>query len=215
MTKIKAVLWDNDNTLVPTAENHFRKHQHVARAYGIILDDSHRGRIAANNGQQNWQWLSSELTLNAPEDSYLAEIDLVYQKLCGDLPLNPGIREAIDQLKDQKIPQGIMSNARKDSLLISVKAHHLDKEMVFVWGKEDYEGRKNEAATYKAAVETLNFPPDNILFLDDDAHCVEAAYKAGLAAVHVGNGPNPQTPSESFANLKDTGAIPDFLRSLI
>lgn len=215
MTKIKAVLWDNDNTLVPTAENHFRKHQQVAKIHGVVLDDSHRGRIAANNGRQNWQWLSSELALNAPEDSYLAEIDLVYQKLCDDLPLNPGIREAIDLVKDQKILQCIMSNARRDSLLISVKAHDLDKEMAFVWGKEDYVGRKNEPATYKAATEALNLLPEDILFFDDDPHCVEAAFKAGISAVHVGNGPNPQIPAESFANLEDTGEIPDFLRSLI
>lgn len=218
---IKAVIWDNDNTLVATAEGHFQKHQQTASKYGIDLTDSHRPVIAKNNGSQNWEWLKKDFGLDADKDTYLKAIDLFFMEYCKNIPLNSNIKESIDLLKDRKIPQVIMSNARRDSLKISTSTHHLEDVMLFIWGKEDYVGRKDTPETYKSVFEAICemigevTSSQDIVFFDDDAHVIEAAHTFGLTAIHVGNGPNPQAPKMSAKNLPGTSAIPEYLKSLL
>ena len=219
--EIKYVIWDNDNTLVPTAENHFHKHVSVAGKYGVDLNDTHRLRIAANNGRQNWEWLSKEMGLNVPLETYLEEIDLVFMECAKNTPLKPGIAESLDLLKDHKIPQCIMSNSRVNSLNISVKTHRFEKYMTLIWGKEDYEGRKNTPSPYfqiKTALEKKfndSIDMSSIIFFDDDPACIEAAYDTGIKAVHIGDGPDPQKPERGFKNLDTTSEISALLQELI
>ena len=89
--------------------------------------------------------------------------------------------------------------------------------MNVIWGKEDYEGRKNTSEPYFQILTKIQeeigqyIDFDSILFFDDDADCIDAARKTGLRAVHIGNGPNQKLPEKSFHNLASTKEIPDFL----
>jgi len=45
MTVILCVFWDSDNTLVDTAEHHWRKHYETLKMLGIHLGDDYRKKI--------------------------------------------------------------------------------------------------------------------------------------------------------------------------
>ena len=69
---IKFVFWDSDNTLVETAEHHWRKHFEILKAHDIALGDQYRERVYTNNGSQNWNWMKEELGLKLDEKTYLS-----------------------------------------------------------------------------------------------------------------------------------------------
>lgn len=231
--EIKIIIWDNDNTLVATAENHFQKHLITAKKYNITLDDDHRPIIAANNGKQNWQWLRDDFGLTADQDTYLSEIDACYKENAAKLKPNPGIIEAIAFCRDQMMSQIIFSNSRRDSLMISVEANGFESDMSLIWGKEDYQGRKYTAQPYEMLLDHLKdqlkkpaLSFENMIFFDDDAKCIEAALALGICAIHIGNGPNPEAPDSAcyaFADkgcnappaLASTAHIIDLLKDLI
>ena len=196
MSKISCVIWDNDNTLVPTAEYHFRKHKEIAARYGITLGDDHRLKIAANNGRQNWEWLHDEMGLYAPRQQYLQEIDEWYEANVSEVEVPPEIRKTIIELKALEIPQAIFSNARRSSLNITVQQNDLARYMTLVWGKEDYDGRKNTPQPYKQLQSELekrlgmSLALKTMLFIDDDAACIDSAAKAGMKTAHYLNGPD-------------------------
>ena len=72
---IHFVFWDIDNTLVNTAEHHWRKHFETLKSHNIDLDEKYRKTIYENNGMQNWEWISKELGLTIPREKYLDQID--------------------------------------------------------------------------------------------------------------------------------------------
>lgn len=203
---ILAVLWDHDNTLLPTADLHYQKHKKTCAKYGIDIADKDKERIAACNGFQNWQWLKNERGLALEKDKYLKEIDLLYEKQIPDLELNLGIREALQWFKDRRIAQFILTNARKKSVESSVKAHNLEEFISQIWAKEDYQGSKTQAQTYLDILEQIKqsghdiCATSQIMFLDDNADCINAAKKAGCIAIQILTGPD--TPCASHYTLK-------------
>ncbi len=77
---IQAVFWDYDNTILVTADAHWRKHERILAKHGIELNPIYKKRIYENNGSQNWKWMREELNLKIPEDAYLEMIDREFQK---------------------------------------------------------------------------------------------------------------------------------------
>ena len=220
---IRLVIWDHDNTLIPTAELHFKKHDVELRKHGIILSSEDYPRIAKNNGRQNWQWLSEERGLSLPLETYLKNIDTHYSAEIGKISFNPGILESITLLNKHGMKQGIVSNARRSSLMSSVKAHHLDQTMDFIWGKEDYDGRKDTHSTYPKILNALpehtqgniQAKPENTLFFDDDPDCITAAQQAGIQAVRVLLGPLSTPATIPGKNQTETHNIPNLLKNII
>lgn len=220
-TNFHTIIWDHDNTLVDTAKYHFNKHVLVCKRYGITITKDLLPLISAQNGLENWRWLTENHGLQVEQDEYLYEIDHVYTELLHKANLNPGIREAVTFLKAQKVRQCILSNARRRSLLISVQRHRMKNFAQIIWGNEDYKGHKYTIYPYEDMIRHLSqcvgkkIEPSEVLFFDDDGHAVEAATKSGLSAVHVAGGPINYVPHTFFARLEDTAAIPAFLRKCL
>lgn len=186
---IQAVFWDYDNTIISTAEAHWKKHKTVLARHGIELNESFRKRIYENNGNQNWAWLKSELGLTVPENEYLAEIDLEFQKHMIDLETRSGVTELFNLIGKLGIPQAIITNARKNSAKPVLDAKHITSRMKFILFKEDYDGRKPEPTPYMRGFEKMEtilgkkIDPKKCLVIEDDPNGVESAHKAGSIVI--------------------------------
>lgn len=190
MTKILYVFWDSDNTLVNTAEHHWRKHFETLKTHDIDLGDEHRQRIYENNGMQNWQWISEELGLTLSQEDYLNQIDQWYFDHIEDIEVRAGVLDAIRYFDDNDILQGVVSNGRKRSVMAALDAKDLARHFKFILCKEDYEGRKPDPAPYLMAktkmeeIEGDKIDPAACLVIEDDPLGVEAGKAAGMAVLH-------------------------------
>lgn len=190
MTKIQAVFWDYDNTILETAEAHWNKHKVCLARHDIDLDEQYRQRIYHNNGNQNYDWISTELGLSVPREDYLKEIDTEFQKHMISYPIRPGIEQAFKYFEDLNIPQAIVTNARTASAKPVLDAKAINPRMQFTLYKEDYEGRKPEPTPYLNALDKMSqatgkkIEAKNCLAIEDDPKGVASAIAAGITTIH-------------------------------
>lgn len=188
--QVQYVFWDSDNTLVETAEHHWRKHVETLKNYNIILDKKYRQKIYENNGIQNWEWISEELGLTVPQADYLDQIDAWYFDHIDEIKIRDGVLDAIKYFKENNIPQAVVSNGRRRSVMSSLEAKDLVQNFKFILCKEDYEGRKPDPAPYLHAlkkmeeIEGQSINPANCLVVEDDPLGVQSGEAAGMAVLH-------------------------------
>lgn len=188
--KIQALFWDYDNTILETAEAHWNKHAFVLANHGIILNEEFKQKIYENNGSQNWQWIKNELGLKLKEKEYLKVIDAEFQQHMLQLKMRPGIEHLIDLIAAHRIPQAIITNARRDSAEPVLHQKKILSKMNFILYKEDYEGRKPEPTPYLKGFQTMEkiigepLIPCRCIAVEDDPKGVESASKAGAIVVH-------------------------------
>lgn len=189
MTKIRYVFWDSDNTLVQTARHHWHKHFETLKSLGIHLGDEWAERIYTNNGAQNWEWLSGELGLALDKDDYLNRIDHWYFAHMSDIGVRDGVLDAIQLFKEAGCRQAVVSNGRQRSVMAALTAKDMVKHFDFILCKEDYQGRKPEAAPYLAAKTRMQqitgdiIDPQSCLVIEDDPKGVESGIAAGMVVI--------------------------------
>lgn len=203
----KYVFWDSDNTLVNTAGHHWRKHFETLASLGIALSDEHRTRIYTNNGAQNWEWITTELGLQMELQDYLDAIDGWYFDHIGEIDIRPGIPEAIVLFKEHNIPQAVVSNGRKRSVMAALEAKDLIRHFEFILCKEDYEGRKPDPAPYLTALTKMNeqkgtdIEPSDCLVIEDDPKGVESGRAAGMQVIH--RPPDDENTAALFNSIRN------------
>jgi HAD superfamily hydrolase (TIGR01509 family) len=200
MDKIKYVFWDSDNTLVDTAAHHWRKHAETLKSLGIALDEQYRRRVYENNGAQNWQWMTEELGLSLAQDDYLDRIDRWYISHIGEIAMRSGITEALAHFKAAGLPQAVVSNGRRRSVMAALEAKELAPYFEFILCKEDYEGRKPDPAPYLTALARMEerkgftIDPATCLVVEDDPLGVQAGKAAGMQVIHRAMGDDRALP---------------------
>lgn len=190
MTTIQYVFWDSDNTLVNTAEHHWRKHVETLKTLNIDLDDKYRTRIYENNGKQNWAWLSDELSLNLSCKDYLNKIDSWYFDHIDEIEIRSGVIDAIKKFEEDDIPQAVISNGRRKSVMAALEEKNLTRHFKFILCNEDYEGRKPSPIPYQTALKKMSvldnkkINPQSCLVIEDDPLGVESGKAAGMIVLH-------------------------------
>lgn len=186
----KYIFWDSDNTLTDNGELHWLKHLNTAARYGVQLTDAQRNRIYHNNGAQNWQWLHDELGLDVAQATYLSEIDGWYADHVASINLRPGVAAALALFEAAGCTQCVVSNGRRNSVMLALEVKNLLPHFAFVMCKEDYDGRKPDPAPYLAARARMDgligaaIDPRTCLAIEDDPLGVTSAHKAGIPVIH-------------------------------
>jgi HAD superfamily hydrolase (TIGR01509 family) len=211
---IRYVFWDSDNTLFENEPFHWRKHVETLASHGITLDEKFRSRVYHNNGRQNWEWLTAQMGLDVPCEQYLDEIDRWYGVHAGDIPLRPGIAEALSLFEKSGCTQCVVSNGRRSSVMLSITAKNLAPRFAFILCKEDYEGRKPAPSPYLAAIKRMEeisggpIDRQECLAVEDDPLGVTAAARAGIKVIHRRLHEDDPAAPEAFASVFTAG---DFL----
>lgn len=190
MTQIHFAFWDSDNTLVETAEHHWRKHVEVLKTHNIALNEKYRQWIYENNGVQNWTWMHAELGLKENQEDYLSQIDAWYFDHIQEIKIRSGVINALENFKRNGVLQAVVSNGRRRSVMAALEAKDLVKYFEFILCKENYEGRKPAPAPYLAALNKMqeqtgeDINPANCLVIEDDPLGVQAGEAAGMNVFH-------------------------------
>jgi HAD superfamily hydrolase (TIGR01509 family) len=186
---------------VKTYDHHWNKHFETLKNHGIILGEEYKERIYTNNGAQNWEWLTAELGLKIDKDAYLDSIDGWYYRNIASIEVREGIAEALDHFTGKNYPMCVVSNGRRRSVIAALEAKSLTPHFKFILCKEDYQGRKPEAAPYLAAKTKMQqivgytIDPKECLVIEDDPKGVESGLAAGMLVI---DRPISDTDTESF-----------------
>lgn len=217
---LRFVFWDCDNTLLANAGMHWLKHKETLARYGIDLPEEFRKPIFLNNGQQNWEWLTQNLGLKVPMDTYLAEIDAWYHAHIHELPLRPGVSWALQYFKDNGIQQCVVTNARRASVEPMLVTQKISDYFEFIVCKEDYTGRKPDPMPYLTAIEKMEIltgqkiNKSECLAIEDDPAGVTAAHRAGITVIQRRYQHDDPMSPEAHVSVYDEDDFVKEIRSL-
>lgn len=191
MSKIKAIFWDCDGTITHSEDSFLKACRRVFRDYGIKITDKF---FVEENFINNISVF--ELMKRAGYDD--AEIlkarekrNVVYAEILKkEVAFAEGVQETLEYLKN-KVTMGIVSNAYREHLDITMDELSLHNYFNFALSQEDVKRSKPDPESYILAVKKSAFAPGQCVAVEDNLRGVTAAKNAGIRCFLI---PNRLTP---------------------
>jgi HAD superfamily hydrolase (TIGR01509 family) len=187
LSKVRAVLWDMDGTLIDSEEFHWMSWRETMANEGIPIT---REQFLASFGQRDDsiipRWLGVASTPERVETISSAKEEL-YRDLIrkhGMKPL-PGVRTWLHRLHEAGWLQAIASAAPRpniDVVLEALSATHLFQSIV---SADDVHHGKPDPEVYLIAASRLGAPPARSIVVEDAAAGVEGARRAGMRSIGI------------------------------
>ena len=213
----KAIIFDLDGVIVDTAKYHYLAWRELAIRLGFDFTEAQNEQlkgvsrvrsleILLNIGNVQLEEVQKTKLLiekNAQYLEYIAEMD--------HKEILPGIDDVLHYLKLNKIPFSLGS-ASKNARLILETLDLLDLFDAIVDGN-DVSTAKPDPEVFLLAAQKLGVEPDNCIVIEDAQAGVEAANKANMISVGIGD---KEILKEADYVLNSTAELTiDFLQKLI
>lgn len=179
----KAVLLDHDGTTVNTEPEWAVAKRAVAADYGQdwTTEDDHAG--LGQTVQFSAQMMADRGATDDVQDITDRIGAKVVEAIRDDVPLIPGIPELLEQLRQERIPAALVTNALAS--VVATTAAALTENIRAVVSREDVEHPKPAAEPYQMAAERLMCAPEDCIALEDSQAGAQSAVAAGMPVILV------------------------------
>jgi HAD superfamily hydrolase (TIGR01509 family) len=206
-SRLKAVLFDHDGTLVDSEAVHHALWNQVLQPYGVqipldVYMQHYSGVPALANGEdvrQRYQLATSAEALAAAKNS-AAETYLQTHAF----PLMPGVRESLARVNAAALRKGVVTGARRFAIAATLRSHALAHEFETVVSADDVVHSKPAPDCYWLALQHMGLQAAEAVAFEDTEHGVASAVAAGLACVAI---PTPMSAAQNFSAA--TVVLPD------
>jgi HAD superfamily hydrolase (TIGR01509 family) len=210
-----AVLWDLDGTLVDSGDYHWQSWRDTLAAENIGLTYE---QFLASFGQKNDRILRGWLGADAAADRIERIADAKeaeYRRLAreGGLAPLPGAADWVARLKREGWRQAIASSAPRLNVEVMLEACGLAPFFDAIVSAEDVTAGKPDPQVFQTAAARLHASADRCIVVEDAAVGIEAARRAGMRSIGVGQGAAlnadvavrslTDLPLDAFARLLD------------
>lgn len=187
----KGAIFDLDGVIVDTAKYHFLAWKRLAQELGFDFTQAHNERLKGVSRMRSLEILLEIGGLTVDEETKLKLAEkknnwyVDYIKVMDETEILPGARDYILQLKQKGI--GIaLGSASKNAALILNNLKIMDLFDGIIDGNKVSKAKPDPEVFLLAAQELGQAPADCIVFEDAEAG-VEAAKRAGMKVVGIGN----------------------------
>lgn len=183
-----AVLWDMDGVLVDTSPFHFSAWKQVMSQYGIELNQN---SFKAIFGLKN-EVIIQEFFNKEKNDAALAQEienrkETIFRKLIHNkITLLPGVHQWLKVFQSRHILQAVASSAPRENIDFLLKEAGILNYFSAVVSADSLPSKPDPSIFLKAA-SMLNTTPQNCVVIEDAVYGIEAAHKAGMKCIAVGN----------------------------
>lgn len=191
MNKLKAVIFDLDGVIVDTARFHYIAWRKMANDLGfdITLEQNEQlkgvSRVHSLNQILGW----GNIQVSQPEfEGLMRSKNEHYLELISNLSqedLLPGVRPILDYLHQHQVPFALGSASRNARAIL--KGLKIDGMFSAIVDGNDVTKAKPHPEVFLIAAEKLGVAPDQCLVFEDAQAGVEAANRAGMRCVGIGD----------------------------
>jgi phosphoglycolate phosphatase-like HAD superfamily hydrolase len=182
----RAVIFDVDGTLVDSNDAHAAAWQQTLKEFGIARDLADVRRLIGMGGDK----LLPTLTGISPESELGKEIATRRGRRFHDdyLPALrpfPEVRGLLARIADDGFRLGVASSAKEDDLRALLEVAGVADLIFRTTSSDDVESSKPDPDAVHAALAKLRVAPAAAVMVGDTPYDVEAAKRAGVAAIAV------------------------------
>ena len=182
---MRAVLFDLDGTLADTAPDLARALNRVRAANALAPMPVEIARPYTSSGARGLLKVGFGL---APGDARyealrLQFLDFYAAEICVDTRLFDGMAELLDQLDQDHLPWGVVTNKAERFTLPLLRGLHLAERAACIVGGDTTARLKPHPDPLLHAAAALRLPPSACLYLGDDLRDVQSARAAGMRAL--------------------------------
>lgn len=208
MTEYLGAIFDLDGVLVDTAKYHFLAWKKLADQLDIPFTEEDNERLKGVSRIRSLDILLSLGNKSYSEDErnkFMEQKNKEYVRYISQMDereILPGVIELLNQLKDRKLKIALGS-ASKNSGLILKNTKLQDYFDVIVDGN-DVSKAKPDSEVFLLGAKRIGIPASQCIVFEDAYGGIEAARKAGMLAIGVGNRkslPHADVLVETLENL--------------
>lgn len=188
MTRIKAILFDHDGTLVDSEFVHFQMWATILKNYGVRLtEEDYINDYAGIPTPANAIVMVDKYRLSITSDALKFLKDLATEHYLANqaFPLVQGAKEVILSLSQEPIKLAIVTGAGSDAPRATIASNELDEYFETVVSGNDVEHSKPAPDCYLLAVKRLGLAPSECIAIEDTANGVSAAVAAHIPCVAI------------------------------
>ena len=200
---IKAIIFDNDGTLVDTEWVYSWAHEKIT---GEKLSWDLKPQLMGKPARETCELLIQRYNLKMPLDELMEYRTKIVESCWDSVKLLPGAREITDKFETMGIPMAIATSSRKSVFEQKTRVHLeslMRKIHHVVTGSDVKHGKPHPEIFLTALAGFTNVKPEEALVFEDSPLGIKAANDAGMPSVFI---PDPNMNME--VSLAENGAKP-------
>ena len=184
-TGARAVLFDLDGTLADTAPDLARALNRVRAALGLAPMPLAITRSYTSSGARGLLKVGFDLEPGDERYDALRQqfLEFYAAEICVDTRLFEGMAELLDQLDQDRVPWGVVTNKAERYTLPLLQGLHLAERAACVVGGDTTARAKPHPDPLLHAAGALQLHPSACLYVGDDLRDVQAARAAGMPVI--------------------------------
>lgn len=208
-TKVAAILYDLDGTLVNTDPLHFQVWQAMLQTFGLAIDEPfYQTQISGRLNPAIVQDLLPHLS-PSEQQQFIEQKEARFREQAPQLTPLAGLGEIMAWAKTQGLKQGVVTNAPTENVYHVLKALCLEDTFDQVVIADELGIGKPDPAPYIHALKAFSLTPEQAIAFEDSPSGIRSAVAAGIPTVGIASTHAPQTLYSLGAAL----VVPDFAAS--
>ncbi|NLY61180.1 MAG: HAD family hydrolase [Clostridiales bacterium] len=182
---MRAFIFDMDGVIIDSEPLHFESDKMVMREFGVELTDEELNRYVGVANPQMWIELKDKYSIDLSVDELIEMQHMNKLKLLEDNQLETirGIDELITDLQRKGIAVALASSSNMEFIQLVLKKLGITECFQVIVSGDDVEKGKPEPDIFLKAAELLKVRPQDCIVLEDSAHGVNAAKRAGMKCI--------------------------------
>lgn len=206
MTKLKAILFDHDGTIVDSEIIHFSLWNKILQPYHTQISQTEYDNdyIGVPTPVCCELMVKKHALPISAEDLYQAKMQMTKAYLEEQaFPLMPYAKQLIQCLKYQGFTIGIVTGTSRAEINKTIRSYNLGSYLSTVITRDDVEQSKPHPESYLLAMENLGLIADECLAIEDTDAGLNSATAAGIKTLVINNTGRQFAKAEAtFSNLE-------------
>jgi len=215
MTQQYTILFDLDGTLVDTAPDLMRAHNHVMKKFGYPTKSTEEIRNLVGQGAGAMLgrsiWGQAKKEFGKVQDEKVKKemvndfVDFYGKNIVNESTLIKGVKEFLIWCKDKKISMGVCTNKQEHLAIDLLKKIGIYDFFEYVAGHNTFEYCKPDPRHLTSVVEILGGDIRKTLMIGDSETDANAAKTAGMPVILLEDGYTEKNTTEIYHNhlIKD------------
>ena len=180
MSRVAAVLWDIDGTLLASEDTHRQAIVHVAATLGVALNEPDLAALTGLSIPATHARLQQLFGLSATAAEWETAVSDAYVNLIASVHWRSGALEMVERVKAAGIPQACVSNSSRAVVAANMARMDRPDALAFALCRDDVLKGKPHPEPYLTAARRLGVAPAKCLVVEDSPPGAAAGAAAGM-----------------------------------